>query len=73
MTITIETITDEMIQLNGMVNTAGEPEAYRVKTLWNGQKEVFVQRKNGKFAILNPNVHSETCFRVIRTAKELAA
>lgn len=68
MSIEITPITESMVEVSGMTNSAGQPEVYRVRTLWNGQREVFVQRKNGGFAALNPNIHTWVIGRVLRAA-----
>jgi hypothetical protein len=66
MSIEITPITESMVEVSGMVNSAGQPEVYRVRTLWNGQREVLVQRKNGSFAQLNRNIHAWAIGRVLR-------
>jgi hypothetical protein len=68
MSVEVTPISETTVQVTGIVNTAGEAEAYRIRTLWNGQREVFVERKNGGFAILNPNVHSARISRVLSAA-----
>lgn len=66
------------VEIAGMNNTAGEKEVYRVRYdgLYNDgsvRADVFVQRPNGEFAILNSGKHYQRISRVIRLAKELGA
>lgn len=67
-----------MIEASGFRNTAGEPETYRVRyegTYNNGsiRAEVYVQRPNGNFAILNSNKHYHTIARVLSCLKDAEA
>ena len=71
-------ILNRMVQIEGMKNTAGEVEIYKVLfsgTYSNGsvRADVFVQRSNGSFAILNNNNHISRISRVMRVAKEIGA
>lgn len=64
------------VEITGMRNTAGEPEVYHASL--NGfyndgslRFDVFVQRPNGSFAILNSNKHYQRIGKVGAALKSL--
>lgn len=65
-------------EVNGMFNTSGDPEVYRVRL--NGQFndgsvrfDVFVQRPNGSFANLNNNRHHQRCAAAFAALRPILA
>lgn len=63
------------IEAEGFTNTAGEAEVYAVvyDGLYNNgqiRARVSVQRKDGAFAMLNSNKHTQTIGRVLAVLKQ---
>lgn len=63
------------VEVAGFTNTIGEKEVYRIcyRGTYNDNSiraDVMVQRKNGRFAMLNHNRHQMTIRRVLSVAKQ---
>lgn len=62
-------------QVSDVTNTMGEPEVYKVflKGQFNDgsvRYDVMVQRKDGNFAMLNPNKHASRCAQVFSALRK---